>query len=341
MSINSKFIIRQAHICDINGIISFIKTYWKTDHIYVKDKNFFKYDFLIGDEVNYIIAVNSFNDICGILGFISYNAKSQKELFTVMWKVIPNSGDPMLGIRLLKYLIKVNPGIAVSTVGANSKTLGIYKHLGFKVGKMEHFFIPNTALKGFSVLKADSLEPSKTRPIDSQSNRIQIQKITPEEIKSFYSNADLNQFAIRTFSSFDKRYLHHPYYEYQAYGIFEDTIMRSLVVMRELVVHDIRIGRIVDYLGSVDCLRYCTKGLNNIIKERGYEYIDFYEFGIQDNVLLEAGFVKKNPETMVIPNYFEPFLQENVDIHFFTTKNGPVFLFKGHGDQDRPSISNQ
>lgn len=341
MSTNSLFIIRQAHICDINGITSFIKTYWKTDHIYVEDINFFKYDFLIGDEVNYIIAVNSLNDICGILGFISYNEKSQKELFTVMWKVIPNSGDPMLGIRLLKYLLEVNPGIAVSTVGANSKTLGIYKHLGFKVGKMEHFFIPNTAFKIFSILKADSFEPNKTIPIDLQSHRIQIQKITSVEIKSFYSNVDLNQFTIRTFASFEKRYLHHPYYEYQAYGIFEDTIMHSLVVMRELVVQDIRIGRIVDYLGCVDYLRYCNKGLNNIIKERGYEYIDFYEFGIQENVLFEAGFVKKNPETMIIPNYFEPFLQENVDIHFFTTKNEPVFLFKGLGDQDRPSISKQ
>ncbi len=339
MSTKSEFIIRQANISDIKGITDFIKIYWKTDHIYVEDNDFFKYDFLIGEEVNYIISVNPLNEICGILGFISYNKNSQRELFTVMWKVVPNSADPMLGIKLLKYLMEVNPGVAVSTVGANAKTLGIYKHLGFKVGKMEHFFIPNTELKGFTILKANSIEQSKVISTDSQRHSTQLRKITSEEIKSFYANTDVKEYVIRTFASFEKRYLHHPYYEYQAYGIFEGSIMRSLIVLRELEVQDTRIGRIVDYLGSLDCLRYSKKDLNNIIKENGYEYIDFYEFGIHEIFLLEAGFIKKDPETMILPNYFEPFLQENVDIHFFTTKNEPVFLFKGHGDQDRPSIA--
>lgn len=339
MSKKIEFDIRHANIGDIDGITGFIKAYWKTDHIYVEDNDFFKYDFVNEEEVNYIIAVNPLNEICGILGFISYNGNSQRELFTVMWKVIPNSGDPMLGIKLLKYLIEVNPGVAVSTVGANAKTLGIYKHLGFKVGKMEHFFIPNTELKSFTILKANSIELSKGRPIDSQSHSTLIRKITLEEIKTFYANTDVKEFVIRTFACFEKRYLHHPYYEYQAYGIFEDSNMRSLIVLRELDVQGIRIGRIVDYLGSLDCLRYSNKALNNIINKYGYEYIDFYEFGIHEFFLLEAGFIKKNSETMILPNYFEPFLQENIDIHFFTTKNEPVFLFKGHGDQDRPSIA--
>jgi hypothetical protein len=227
----------------------------------------------------------------------------------------------------------------VSTVGANAKTLGIYKHLGFKIGKMDHFFIPNTELKDFTIFKAGFSEPSSFRLQDSQSNHTHIRKITTEEIKSFYANADLKEFAIRTFPSFEKRYLHHPYYEYQVFGIFENNIICSLVVLRELEVLDTRIGRIIDYLGSLDSLRYCNKELNNIITKNGYEYIDFYEFGIQEKLLLEAGFVKKDPETMILPNYFEPFLHENVDIHFFTTKKEPVFLFKGHGDQDRPSIA--
>ena len=47
------------------------------------------------------------------------------------------------------------------------------------------------------------------------------------------------------------------------------------------------------------------------------EYIDFYNFGIEDTTLHNAGFSKKtNSDKIVIPNYFEPFEMKNIDIAF-------------------------
>ena len=41
---------------------------------------------------------------------------------------------------------------------------------------------------------------------------------------------------------------------------------------------------------------------------------------------------------IIVPDYFSPFEQKNIDIHFFTTDNQPTCFFKGDGDQDNPRI---
>ena len=43
-------------------------------------------------------------------------------------------------------------------------------------------------------------------------------------------------------------------------------------------------------------------------------------------------------QEITVPDYFSPFEQKNIDIHFFTTHNQPTCLFKGDGDQDNPRI---
>ena len=153
MESGSNYTIRLALLNDSDIIRSFIKDYWKKDHIYVLDKNLFDYDFVDGDNINFILAFDEKKTLKGILGFIKYNTRKIEQIFTVMWKVIANISDPMLGIKLVKFLVHTNPKAQFSTIGANHKTLPIYKYLGFKTGKLEHFFIINYTLKNFKVLK--------------------------------------------------------------------------------------------------------------------------------------------------------------------------------------------
>ena len=66
-----------------------------------------------------------------------------------------------------------------------------------------------------------------------------------------------------------------------------------------------------------------------------------YSFGVPINLLEEAGLTnRKNEEGLIIPNYFEPFVKENVDITYAYKADDhhpPIRLFKGDGDQDRPA----
>ena len=50
-----------------------------------------------------------------------------------------------------------------------------------------------------------------------------------------------------------------------------------------------------------------------------------------------AGFTRKDPEGQnVIPNYFEPFLQQNIALAYVTSEPN-VRVCKADADQDRPN----
>ena len=67
------------------------------------------------------------------------------------------------------------------------------------------------------------------------------------------------------------------------------------------------------------------------------EYIDCLNYGISQETFLNMGFLVR--ENIIIPNYFEPFEQRNVDIEFaFSSKSDEYVIFKGDSDQDRPSF---
>ena len=71
------------------------------------------------------------------------------------------------------------------------------------------------------------------------------------------------------------------------------------------------------------------------------EYIDFYNAGIDDDDLRKSGFKRRIPnDNTVIPNYFEPFAKENVEISFvIRLPAGKKYrVVKGDSDQDRPNI---
>ena len=85
-----------------------------------------------------------------------------------------------------------------------------------------------------------------------------------------------------------------------------------------------------------------TERLNHaFFNDKIVEYIDFYYHGIPDRYLIKTGFkIRKNNSKIVIPNYFEPFLRENIEINYAVKKTSYLykqFLFKGDCDQERPN----
>ena len=78
--------------------------------------------------------------------------------------------------------------------------------------------------------------------------------------------------------------------------------------------------------------------IDKMLKEK-HEYIDIYEVGIEDEILENSGFIERVEEdSNIIPNYFEPFIQKNIEIYYMSNCNSKFRMFKGDGDQDRPSI---
>ena len=78
-----------------------------------------------------------------------------------------------------------------------------------------------------------------------------------------------------------------------------------------------------------------------ILQKYEAEYLDFYSYGIPLNILKKAGLInKKKYNKLIIPDYFEPFVNKNIGITIGYKRyntNGKIRIFKADGDQDRPN----
>lgn len=321
--------IREAKVSEVEDILEFIRNNWKSNHVYVEDKEFFKYEVLEKDKINFILGIED-NTIKATLGYIKYS-EDRSDVFTIIWK---NIGSSLLGLKCLEFLIKVNKG-SISSCGINPKTKKIYDYLGFNTGKLEHYYILNTEIEEYKIAKINFKEFYEN-PINlSQDLEEVIPILTEKELESNITTEILSfQNIYKSKSYLVKRYLKHPYYKYELF-----FYKKALIVVKIIKENNSECLRIIDFIGDEKLLPELTKKLIKRMKESKYEYIDFYQYGISREIMKRAGFVKREEKSEdIIPNYFEPFEKKNIDIYYMTNLEENFKIFKGDGDQDRPSI---
>lgn len=312
-------------------LLNFISKYWSENNIYVRDIDYFKYEF--SDNSNFVIHKTDDN-IDAMLGFYDYSKKG--DIFLCLWK---NAKSGMEGLSLLNFLL--NEGFkSVSTVGLNKTTASIYKFLGMNVDKLKHFYILNPYLENYKIAKILKKDNEKLKNFFSNKNKQEI--IYFKNMQELLSKVDYSKFEIyKPFKSkeyFNKKYFENPYYDYNVISLNKKDV-NSVLVYRVFSENNKKCLRIIDFLGDEKDLIFYIEHLKEEIVKKEMEYIDFYEYGINDEVMYKAGFEKKEDnDENIIPNYFEPFEQSNVDLYFASTYSH-CRIFKGDGDQDRPNIS--
>lgn len=329
-----------ASIDDRGRILSFLQQYWNAEHIYLKSDRLFDYDYLFNGNYNFILAINQQDEIDGILGFILYSPEYRgSDIFTVLWKVKPRSGDPMLGMTLLTNLVNEFGFRIVSTVGANPKTLPLYEFLGYQTGQLKHYVILNKHLSTYSIVKPSEDARSAGSPTLSGSRRLISYETYDALSADFNPERYKNNIPYKSPWYISKRYFNHPFYTYKVFGIGDaNGAVNSIVVSREIVLGTAKVLRIMDFIGERSDLSGVGQALEEYLHQHAYEYIDFYQYGIGHDTMTQAGFLLKDEyKDLIVPNYFEPFQQSNVTINFFTTAQEQFCFFKGDGDQDRPN----
>ena len=332
----NQYHIRFATIDDVDVIMMFIGQHWKEGHILAVNKAFFLYEYAYGEKVNFAIAIDTLsNDLVGLCGFIQNSQQlSGSTIWGSLWKVI-KTNNPMLGINILEF-INNNSGCAIfSSCGIAPKTIPIYDYLSFKTGTLQHYYRLND-IQDYKIAKVyhkeiinyDSTYHYKLQ-LFTNFNDLEI---------NFKQKEYNNKAAVKDNWYLNKRYFNHPVYTYKVFGILNQEI-QSLLVTREILHEGVKILRIVDFIGAINDLEYIGFAIENLLKENHYEYIDFYCQGVPSKTMQKLGFkLKDGSDSTIIPNYFEPFIQQNIEIHYFTTSNENIFVFKADGDQDRPSF---
>jgi hypothetical protein len=323
---------------DVDEIMQFINDHWKENHILSQNKDLFLYEYKDNQRINFVISRNSNNKINAILGFIK-SSNEIKDIWCAIWKVVKTDTNPILGIELLEYLRNSKDYGVLTCNGVSIQTINIYKFLNIYTNYLLHYVILNDNIKIYNIAKVANSFSFK-KPNFFNNNNFLLKELKEAGL-IFEFEKYKNNIPYKDKTYFVKRYFNHPIYSYKIYGVYYKKNITSLLVTREEMVRNSKVLRIVDYIGKDSDLKFVSKYLYSIIEQNNYEYADFMCFGFSDKELINAGFtmVSHNTKNLVIPNYFNPFVQENNKIYFFadTSKIERVRMVKADGDQDRPS----
>lgn len=331
------YYIRLATMKDIPLIMDFIDKYWKKDHIMAKDREYFEYEFVKDNKVNFILGIEKETErIIAINGFLEASSNSKKlDIWGSFWKNIgQESGYNNLGMELLK----IKPQLANCRyslgIGDNSKTaVPLLKlFLNKKVAKLNQFYMINYSLDNYVIAVIN--KKIKKSNLKKDMNIVKI-----DDFEYLNSNFDIdNNDNIPYKDSFyvKKKFFENPRLKYDCYGILDkDKNIKAFFISRDDFYKDAKALRIVDYYGDMNAIKCVGLHVQNILQENGYEYADFYNLGFDENILFEAGFDKiADDDENIIPNYFNPFEQKNIEIWCSYDDEKTIF-YKADGDQDR------
>ncbi|WP_104641295.1 hypothetical protein [Helicobacter bizzozeronii] len=332
--------IRLATPADVDQIMDFIKKYWDKTHILASNKAFFEYEFRVGDRVNYILAVNKqTNKIDACEGIYIYSkGDDDTEPFDMsggMFCTSPNAVLPLLGMEIL-YRKRFMMGVKMRSyigVGANIKTSYPLTKKYFKndeVGRLKHFYRLNDCKE----YKIGNIVNKTILEIDAGDQADLVLFKDADHMYRVFDNESFKKYnPYKSPWYVNKRYFNHPIFVYKLYGLDSSAVL----VCREVKHNGAKILRIVDILGDREKFYRAGLALENLIKQHGYEYVDLYQKGMDEDGLRKAGFLEKvEGDVNVIPNWFAPYVAKNVEIYYHAYGDN-LYLFKADGDQDRPN----
>lgn len=330
--------IRICKQSEYDKLIRFLKEHWNKDHIFVKSKAMLDFQHLDSQNslYNFIVAHNAnTQEFDAILGFIPLSHYDENlhhnDFWLAIWKVKEESKKSGIGLGVLLYFINTFNPRSVAAIGTSAIAERVYKAYRWHIDALRHFYIKNTRKECFSIATFISEVQESKRVSQPSINFCEITDLdTLTDLLCTYTPTKSLEF-------FKNRYMHHPIYTYKIYGIFDTNTQKclALFVFRAVFVENACCLRIVDYLGEF--VPHCYESFQNLLESYNAEYIDMLCYTPNTQQILQMGFTQKQ-ENEVVPNYFEPFVKDNVEIRFAYKSAGESYvIFKGDSDQDRPA----
>lgn len=326
--------IRFAREEDIDLIMCFIDEHWKKNHIMSKDKKLFCWQHLEGHTLNYVVGIDDeTKTLYGCLGFIYMNRSNNPDIVSMMIKTIKNERE-MLGYEMTTFLEQSVNCRYHEGVGINPKTIGrLVIARGGTILCLNQYYRLNQDMDYQIALIRNKIVPA----VSGEGKLFAI--TSKDKFASIFSDEYLStKVFYKDIRYYIHKYFEHLYYTYRVLGILNGACCKAVMIGREICVENHKIFRVVDFIGEDNELASIGPAFDEWMKERQYEYVDFREYGISDEIMTKMGFVKREKDDVnIIPNYFEPFEQRNVDIYISSQWASNYHAYAGDGDQDRPN----
>ncbi len=337
------YIFRKCTVEDTFRIMEFIRIHHRRNHILGNDIKFLLYEHADSNEMNFIICEDKkSNDIVGILGFIPYSLdENLYHICQCLTVVSRQSFIPLLGVELTKRFTAIMKYKTFCGIGTNPKTMVPLSKKFFNrfVGKMAHYYMLNETFSTFRVAKISNRTKRSKNIIDNDFIHLNELENIEEVNKTLVLSRAYQNLPYKEKWYIEKRYFNHPIYHYKVWELKNKLKPLAILIGREISHKDRKVLRFVDFIGDVKYLELCNKVIKDILGKNNYEYADFLLHGVPENVMSRCGFnLIKDDDINIIPNYFEPFIQKNVEI-WLEKSHKDMILFKADADNDRPNIS--
>lgn len=320
---------------DINDLKAFLNEKWQENHILTQDDSLLNFQHKNKNIYHFVISRNEYNKINGVLGFIptfqfDHTLEKDSCVWLAIWKVDEDICSPGLGIVLIKWLEETLSPKFIGTVGQNFEVNKLYEILGFYTGEMNHYYFADKDCEKYKIAK--NIDKNTISKISD--NALDIRNINFDDIDDDIFIC----LPTKTKSYVKNRFLKHPSYNYLFHGIKIKEKLKVLIVARIVNVGNSSCLRIVDMFGSYSDIENYQLDLQALVKKYNCEYIDCLNYGIPEKFFTNWGFNLKEGK-VIIPEYFEPFIQKNKKIYFsYKPKVNQYTVFKADCDQDRPNI---
>ncbi len=318
-------------------LVSYINEFWQKNHILVKNQDLFKWQHLNKSFYNFYVFKKE-NKICGILGFIPTNQYDislikNKDYFGAIWSV-NKLAPPGAGHFLMKKLLSSENPNFIGFVGVTNQAKFFYKKWNLEINHLNHYFIINSSIKNYKIFKGKVSQVNKSKVLSSDLKLIKINNLLELKLVHKYKPE-------KTINYLINRYQKHPIYEYFFYGLKDDdNKVHCVFVIRKQIYMDRSCLRIIDIYGDINNISSIKKQFENLLLLENSEYIDVLNYGISSKIFKRLGFLKLDfsSKNIIVPNFFQPFVQKNIKIEFsYKSKYDNFVIFRGDGDQDRPS----
>lgn len=343
----ARFEINICLVEEVEDLVRYIHENWSENHILFTSRALldWQHKSKCGNYYNFVIARSiKSKKICGVLGFIPSSHFSNalhkyKEVWPVLWIINEGPSYVGLGFALFNFLIKEYGFKSIYSISISESSLPIYEKMGFSIGYYSQLAIINSNLNNYQIASIDNKFKAPRLTEDKHYN---LCNINENSVNTELSDPNLYGYSvIKNVDYFINRYLKHPIFNYRFFGIYRDLKLCAFIVTRVVKHKQRSVIRVVDIQGDVVSITKTTKQFHDMLVKENHEYIDIMQFGLPEKLFIKSGFVKaESHKNIVIPDYFEPFVRNNIKIIFArkTEKlNNQIIMFKGDADQDRPN----
>lgn len=335
---------KEVPLEDETKLISFLDNHWKRHHSIVASKTLLQYQHLNKEKDGYHFIAGENNEtkeydaLVGYIPTAQYDEtlEEQGDYWGAIWKIredVSNTEINNEGFYIWRRLFKLPHFNSYAAIGISEIAKQIYIASRMPTGVLAQYYVANKNVSDFKI--ASNLQK---KSLEGSANSWTINNIV------CLNDIEAPEYSYRPYKTkkfFVNRYELHPFYKYNFWGINgADSSLHAVFVVRRMVVNNTSAFRIVDVLGKIEELPCLYKQLQTKLQEESAEYVDFMNYGIAEEHFNRIGFITHNPEStdIILPNYFEPFLQQNVKVDIAYKADFDYVVFKADSDQDRPNV---